>query len=1340
MTPPPILAPVLLHLGLLLVAGWVAWGHPAWLAAAAVVTVVGGSLLPARVRVAHWTVVLLVLTIVGGFLTDFRLGQISEDWPRRAVLWEADVREKLERELDNLLTVGEDAAQRLVQEVPIQDDPLPVALSPGLRPAGVDAIAVFGPAGELIAWEGSHQGPIPRPVRLGLRPYQYEEGALFGYLYVVRPLPEGRGTAVAATLLRADLPALLEDRTADFVSRFGRTTGAEIQVAREDRVEGESVWDLRWDGDILFSVTLTPASEVEARDRLSTRWRIGIALLLLLAWGLLAWGSRGRTAGPAVAALALPMVVAILPLGALLGVPRIFSPADFFLPGPISLTLGELLALGVVAIFILGFLVPTRLPAFRPHFTAPVGIGVGLLGIHLLGEGASRDLLTDHDVLWVLYQGTGALALGALFFLAILAGRRKEAEGATGWFVGGVVLALLLGMGFAWWIRGAAEAPLWLGLAWGVPLFMVARGLGSDTRWRAGVLRWVGAGTIAVSLILPFAWADQIQARMAVAEERVEKLGTRPDPFLEFLLLRTGEEAALMAATGRNPVEVLYAAWVESGLAREGVPVWLTWWSEDGIAQEELRIGVPAFRPGIPIDLPLQARATGQVVLQRFNYADAHYVAAAPVGGGVVVTAVVPPRRGVGVDSPLGPLFSPARTEPDPLVLIPVLPGERPPPTDSVRWVSTADGLQGEIEIAYPNELYHGHYVLELPGGLLLVARGTLLLLATLAVLLLLWTAGRRLSTGPGDGPRNAWAALTSFRGRVTLALFGFFLLPTVLFGMVAYQTLAGASVRTAEALAARAVDDAASWFFDVDGAMDLLASRVGADLLLYEDGHLVGGSMRELVELGLYEGWIPPEIQQSIGPGEELTATTMATLGGWEYVVAYQRIPGGRVLAAPSPLQAGAMALRQREIADLLGFALILGAGFSVLLALGVGRALTRPIQTLQVASERVGSGNMGVHLPENRTDEFGSVFGAFNRMVDRLAQTRRALVRSSRRTRAIVEEVATGVVALDGDGRVTLANPRAEALLGARLALNQPLPSGDDDPSASALREWVEGCLRDGLLEATTELSIQDRRVRVRARRISRSGASGGMVLAFEDVTDELRMERVLAWGEMAQQVAHEVKNPLTPIKLGVQHIRRAWRDGTEGYDEILDRNVEAILLEIERLASIASSFSRYAAPTPAGETPLERVDVRQVVGEILDLYSAGDGGVTFSAELPEELPSIRARAGELKEVLVNLLENARAALVDSGSVRIDGEVTPETLRLRVHDDGSGISEEALHRIFEPHFSTRSTGTGLGLAIVRRIVESWGGRVRVARTSETGTTMEIEVPLWEVERRPGG
>jgi signal transduction histidine kinase len=221
------------------------------------------------------------------------------------------------------------------------------------------------------------------------------------------------------------------------------------------------------------------------------------------------------------------------------------------------------------------------------------------------------------------------------------------------------------------------------------------------------------------------------------------------------------------------------------------------------------------------------------------------------------------------------------------------------------------------------------------------------------------------------------------------------------------------------------------------------------------------------------------------------------------------------------------------------------------------------------------------------------------------------------------------------------------------------------------------------------------------------------------------------------MAQQVAHEVKNPLTPIKLGIQHIRRAWEGKEPDFPKVLDRNVDVILGEIDRLASVASSFSRFAAPSPVGEVPLESILIPDVVGEVLDLYRAGGGPVTFEFRGAAELPPVRARGDEFKEVLVNLLENARAALPDGGRVEVEAESTGGEVEVRVHDDGTGIPSDVLTRVFEPHFSTRATGSGLGLAIVRRLVDSWGGRVQAKSEPGRGTVISLRLQPWRDDGR---
>jgi two-component system, NtrC family, nitrogen regulation sensor histidine kinase NtrY len=229
-------------------------------------------------------------------------------------------------------------------------------------------------------------------------------------------------------------------------------------------------------------------------------------------------------------------------------------------------------------------------------------------------------------------------------------------------------------------------------------------------------------------------------------------------------------------------------------------------------------------------------------------------------------------------------------------------------------------------------------------------------------------------------------------------------------------------------------------------------------------------------------------------------------------------------------------------------------------------------------------------------------------------------------------------------------------------------------------------------------------------------------GVVIALNDVTDLSRAERVLAWGEMARQVAHEIKNPLTPMRLGMQHLRRVYRERREEFDRTLDETSERILAEIDRLDTIARAFSRFAAPTDRNQ-PMDRIDLGRVVGEVVQLYRLAEEGceVQLTAE-PQALGA--GRVDEVKEVIVNLLENARNA----GASVVKVTVAPGLIR--VADNGAGIPADLLPRVFEPRFSTTTSGSGLGLAIVRRLVESWGGRVEVESEPGQGTTVSVRLP----------
>ncbi len=231
--------------------------------------------------------------------------------------------------------------------------------------------------------------------------------------------------------------------------------------------------------------------------------------------------------------------------------------------------------------------------------------------------------------------------------------------------------------------------------------------------------------------------------------------------------------------------------------------------------------------------------------------------------------------------------------------------------------------------------------------------------------------------------------------------------------------------------------------------------------------------------------------------------------------------------------------------------------------------------------------------------------------------------------------------------------------------------------------------------------------------------------IVQAAADVESGQRAQRVLAWGEMARQVAHEIKNPLTPIRLGMQHLLRLQRERPAELGAVLTPTGERILAEIDRLDAIARAFSRFALPAAEGK-PVEAVDLSAVAREVLHLYSLGAGPVVWELEAGDVVLGM-ARREELVEVLVNLCENAR----DAGATRVVVSTRADggTSDMAVRDDGRGIAPEVLPRVFEPQFSTTTSGSGLGLAIAKRLVESWGGTVGIASAAGRGTTVTMRL-----------
>jgi two-component system, NtrC family, nitrogen regulation sensor histidine kinase NtrY len=1329
-------------LALLLLAAWLQRLTPDWLPAAAVCAA-AWAVLARSVRVP-WRIagaLALALAVALAARTEYRLWRVANQWGDVRFAVDTVAGARVHEDLNRLFDRGGAAvlgAADLVGPRTRVNAELFRRMEEVRREAGMSALAVYRPDGSPLVWAGEHRGMVPDSVRRGLVESSFSSGPLFGYAYFAERLQSGN-VAVAATLLDAHVE--VGEETEPYADRFARRYGVVPHFTTPELAQGEGIWDWTTENDTILSGVFEALTQDRWRDRVSRhgRWEVGAAWLFAAVLLAFAW-YRGGSRPPGIPIAALTLSLVVIPLGEVLQgaseAASAFSPVRFVLPVPGDVTLGQLLLvlLGAAA-WLLARLQPAKAADRLPLWLRIVLAGAALAGaVALVRASVAAGVLADQPAGGAPLVVALALLGGIPLFVLIGRGdddRRVRAE----YVLAALVLAGLMGLALAaaWW-RPGREVPVWAAALWAIPFAVASLGLPRSEVRRGALLPWVCAGWIAGTLALSSLWTLHLNERLRVSEREIARLGTQADPFLDFLLRQFSEEVLRLDAEGRQGVSLLYQAWVEAGLAREGYEGRVTLW-QDGQVRTELRLADAAVPPERVAQLLEAARAGEEPRLERVtNIPGLHYLLVVPLTAGQSVSVAVPPRAYLGRSTSLARFLDPEKPADTgvgaaALSLVPA-PAGAAPPGGGLRWVRAENGWRSETSVAFPGASMHAHMTVPTPSRFILVARGMLALVMVLGLAAALWALARTLCGEPLGMERAQWGWLFTFRGRLTAALFVFFLLPMAAFGATAYRALSREVERTAAALADRALTQAES---EAHGQpLGDLARHVGADLLLYRDGVLSQAAAPEVIDLGLYHAWLSPPVFLDFAVGEAVERAENRELANHEYLVAYRRFGDRQVLASPTPLATGEIARRQQELADVVALAGLFGAALSVVLSLLVGRALSRPIEALSGAASAVGAGDLSVRLPAGRRDEFGRVYRSFNRMVRSLRQARSALVRETRRTEAIVSEAGTGVLALDASGRVQLINPRAGQILGAEVPVGSRIP--EDQPVPAAVATTLRDFLASGARERVEEREVDGRTIRLRMRSLHTDGPRGA-VLVVEDVTREITSARVLAWGEMARQVAHEIKNPLTPIKLAVQHLRRAYADGRDDFGTILDRNVASILQEIDHLGEISRAFARFGAPAEEG-APAEPVDVRRVADDVLALYRGGHDGIEYGLDFAPDVPRVLARAGELKEVLVNVLENARAALDGAGGrVRIAAAPAGggQWVHVDVADTGEGIPPESLPRIFEPQFSTRSSGTGLGLAIVKRLVESWGGEVTVDSTPGEGTTVHLRLRVAE-------
>ena len=411
--------------------------------------------------------------------------------------------------------------------------------------------------------------------------------------------------------------------------------------------------------------------------------------------------------------------------------------------------------------------------------------------------------------------------------------------------------------------------------------------------------------------------------------------------------------------------------------------------------------------------------------------------------------------------------------------------------------------------------------------------------------------------------------------------------------------------------------------------------------------------------------------------------------------------------------------------------------------------KRITQPVQLLAAAAREIGAGRLDQRIETQSHDEFGALVDAFNAMAAELVTSRRKLERSTveiegkhleveerrRYIETILERITTGVVSVDAAGAVTTINGAASRLLSLdRRIIGQParavLDRADLQPVAALLTAGGRALARETVHEMTILRDGQELHMAVVATAlVGDGGVTEGVVLVLDDVTPLIRAQKVAAWREVARRLAHEIKNPLTPIQLCAERLRRHFASAPPAAKALVDECTATIVGEVESLKGLVDEFSQFARMPSPRTVP---TDLAQLVTDTVALYNGIFADVRIGQRFAPGVPLVRLDPEQIRRVIINLVDNAVEAMERHGQIVLETQLDAANglARLIVADDGPGIPPAEREKLFLPYYSTKRRGSGLGLAIVRRIIAEHGGTIDVGDNTPRGSRFTIELP----------
>ena len=534
------------------------------------------------------------------------------------------------------------------------------------------------------------------------------------------------------------------------------------------------------------------------------------------------------------------------------------------------------------------------------------------------------------------------------------------------------------------------------------------------------------------------------------------------------------------------------------------------------------------------------------------------------------------------------------------------------------------------------------------------------------------------------------------------------------------------------------------------------LERRVGSSVSFFAGGRLAATSKPELYQSEILSDLVEPEAYLKIELEGARRTLVESRVGSTSFLSSYAPLMDAKgnpvgIAATIAPYQGGGLDLDASLVLSRIYFLCLLVFAAAITAAVVFANRLTQPILELTRGAEKIRAGTLGERIVTRASGEIGRLVRSFNQMSEQLAES----VERDRERReyieAIIRHVGSGVISFDANGRVATVNQAAARILAVDPDALVGAQTGDvrGNPGVQAVFDAVHPLLEGRREELIGEIEIEEqsggkenppgadpggdvRSLRLVATPlVDADGGSQGAVAVFEDLTDLIKSKKITAWAEMARQVAHEIKNPLTPMKLSAQHLQQAWRDKHPKFDRILEESTETIVDRCEALRRIAIEFSDYAR-MPGRR--IRREDLGILLHEARRLYGeTEEREVEFQLEAPSNELWSRVDKDEVMRLFINLIENSIQAMPSGGELAVRAFRENGAAWVTIEDSGVGISHENLKRIFEPSFSTKTGGAGLGLPICKAIMEDYGGSIGIQSRSGEGTTVTLSFPVDE-------